>query len=134
MSIISSIAVSGMNVATLRLQVSAENVANAFTEGPLPGAGNPSGFPGAYVPLRVEQVDTAGGGTSASVVAVTPSYVSTYDPSAPFADGKGMVASPNVDLANEAAQQIMARYSYAADAAVVRIDSQMTSTLLDTVV
>jgi flagellar basal-body rod protein FlgC len=123
-----------MNVAMLRLQVSAGNVANAFTEGPLPGAANASGYPGAYVPLRVNQVDTAGGGTGATVGTVTPSYIATYDPGAPFADDKGMVASPNVDLTSEAIEQIMARYSFAANAAVVRVDAQVTATLLDTVV
>lgn len=134
MSTVSAIAVSGMNAAMLRLQVSAGNVANAFTEGPLPGAPNASGYSAAYVPLRVDQVDMAGGGTRASVGTVTPSFVATYDPDAPFADGEGMVASPNVDLADEAVKQIMARYSYAANAAVVRVDAQVTATLLDTVV
>lgn len=133
MSIASSIAVSGMAVASLRLQVSANNVANALSSGPLPGSANSAGYPTAYIPGRVDQIDSAGGGTSANVGAVSPSYVPAYDPTAPYADGTGMVASPNVDLAGEIVQQILARYTFAANAQVVRSDAQMTASLINIV-
>lgn len=42
-----------------------------------------------------------------------------------------MVAAPNVDLANEAVQQMMAGLTYAANAGVVRADNTMTSALLN---
>jgi flagellar basal body rod protein FlgC len=42
-----------------------------------------------------------------------------------------MVAAPNVDLANEAVQQMMAGLTYAANAGVVRADNPMTSALLN---
>jgi flagellar basal-body rod protein FlgC len=132
MSIASSIAVSGMAAAALRLQVSANNVANARSAGPLPGSANSAGFPAAYVPARVDQVDMAGGGTSATVGTISPGAVPAYDPTAPYADGNGMVASPNVDLASEIIQQLLARYSFAANAQVVRTDAQMTAALFDT--
>jgi flagellar basal-body rod protein FlgC len=41
------------------------------------------------------------------------------------------VASPNVDLTNEIVQQIVARYSFAANAQVVRADAQMMASLLN---
>jgi flagellar basal-body rod protein FlgC len=69
MSIVSSIAASGMAAATMRLQVSANKVANA--------------------------------------------------------------ASPDVDLAGEIVQQIMARVSFAANAQVMKTDAQMTAALFD---
>jgi flagellar basal-body rod protein FlgC len=131
MSIASSIAVSGMAVASLRLQVSANNVANALSAGPLPGSTNSVSYPAAYVPQRVDQFDSAGGGTDATVSVVSPSYLPVYDPTAPYADGNGTVASPNVDLAGEIVQQILARYSFAANAQVVRSDAQMTASLLN---
>jgi flagellar basal-body rod protein FlgC len=131
MSIASSIAVSGMNVASLRLQVSARNVANSRSDGPLPGSANAGNFPAAYVPRRVDQVDSAGGGTSATVSKVSPGYVSVFDPTAAYADGHGMVASPNIDLADEIVQQLLARFTFAANAQVVRTDAQMSKTLLD---
>lgn len=100
MSIASTIAVSGLSVASLRLQVAASNIANASSDGPLPGTPHPENFPSAYSALRINQVDNLGGGTSATVTNVLPPTVATYDPTAPYADGRGMVASPNVDLAN----------------------------------
>ena len=53
MSIISNIAVSGINAASLRLRVAASNIANARSDG--------------YVPKQVVQVDT-GQGTAATVL------------------------------------------------------------------
>ena len=131
MSIASTIAVSGLNVASLRLQVAASNIANASSSGPLPGTPNAENFPSAYSALRVNQVDNVGGGTSANVTNVAPATVPTYDPSAPYADGRGMVASPNVDLASELVQTLIARFSYAANAQVIRADAQMSATLFD---
>jgi flagellar basal-body rod protein FlgC len=126
-----SIAASGLVAAGRRLEVSASNVANISSSGPLPDAPNAAGFPAAYAPLRVDQVDVAGGGTAATVSAVSPSYVPQYDPSAPYADKNGLVAAPNVDLANEAVQQITARIEFAANAKVIQIESEMMKTLLD---
>ncbi|HSV25266.1 MAG TPA: flagellar basal body rod C-terminal domain-containing protein, partial [Xanthobacteraceae bacterium] len=129
MSIASTIAVSGLNVATLRLDVAASNIANALSDGPLPGAGNVENFPAAYTPLRVNQTDVVG--TSATVSAVSPATVPAHDPGAPFADSNGMVASPNVDLANELVQLLIARYTFAANAQVIRADAQMSAALLN---
>jgi flagellar basal-body rod protein FlgC len=42
-----------------------------------------------------------------------------------------MVASPNVDLANEFVQLMIARISYAANAQVIRADAQMSASLLN---
>jgi len=131
MSIALSVAASGLAAASLRLDVSAENVANALSFGPLPTAKNAAGFPPAYVPLRVDQTDVAGGGTSAKAVPVLPSYVPIYDPTAPYADNSGMVAAPNVDIGNELIQQLLARYTYAANAKTVSADAHMTRSLLD---
>jgi len=133
MSSILSIAVSGMTAASRRLEVSARNVANALSSGPT-AAADPAvkaSYPAAYVPLRVDQVETAGGGTVANVSPESPSSVETYDPQAPYADAKGMVAAPNVDLANEAVQQVVARYTFAMNAQVVRSYAQMMKSLLD---
>jgi flagellar basal-body rod protein FlgC len=131
MSIALSIAASGMAAAALLLQVSASNVANALSFGPLPTAKNSAGFPPAYIPLRVDQTDVAGGGTIGTVTADLPSYVPVYDPTAPFADSSGMVAAPNVDLESELIQQLLARYTFAANAKVVSTDAQMMNSLLD---
>ncbi|HKA75961.1 MAG TPA: flagellar basal body protein, partial [Pseudolabrys sp.] len=89
MSIASTIAISGLNAASLRLQVAASNIANSLSDGPLPDAANAASFPAAYTPLRVTQSEVAGGGTSAATTAVSPATVSIFDPTAPFADSVG---------------------------------------------
>jgi flagellar basal-body rod protein FlgC len=131
MSIASTIAVSGLSVASLRLQVAASNIANASSGGPLSSTPNPESFPPAYSALRVNQMDNFGGGTSATVTNVLPPTIATYDPTAPYADGRGMVASPNVDLASELVQVLVARFSYAANAQVIRVDAQMSAALFN---
>jgi flagellar basal-body rod protein FlgC len=132
MSLALSIATSGLAAATLRLNVSANNVANALSVGPLPDANAAVGFPAAYKPMQVVQTEVAGG-TAARIEAVLPFHVPVYDPEAPFADSGGMVAMPNVDLANEILQQMIAKFTYAANAKVISVDAKMTSTLLDIV-
>jgi flagellar basal-body rod protein FlgC len=131
MSIASTIAVSGLNVASLRLQVAASNIANSLSDGPLPDATSPEIFPAAYTPFQVNQSDLVDGGTSATVTAVTPPTISSFDPTAPFANSNGMVASPNVDLVNEFVQLMIARISYAANAQVIHADAQMSASLLN---
>jgi len=133
MSSILSIAASGMVAATQRLQVSAENVANANSDGPLPTAAPAiqAQYPAAYVTQRLDQVATAGGGTRAVVSNAQPGTVSAYDPAAPYADANGRVAAPNVDLANEAVQQLVARYAFAFNADVMRVYSKMMQSLVD---
>ena len=131
MSIASTIAVSGLNVATLRLQVAASNIADSLSDGPLQDAANANNFPAAYTPLRVTQTAVVGGGTSATISTVSPATVPAFDPTAAFADSNGMVASPNVDLANEIVQALLARYNFAANAQVLRTDAQMSAALLN---
>ena len=132
MSPVWSIATSGMAAATRRLEVSARNVANVLSAGPLPSASAAATASfSAYVPLRVDQVETAGGGTAANVSPVSPSSVPAYDPQAPYADANGMVAEPNVDLADEMVQQMVARYTFAMNARVLRTDADMMKSLLD---
>ena len=133
MSSISAIAVSGLNAAARRLQVSASNVANSQTTGALPNADGtvPAGAPTAYAPLALVQTATAGGGVQTSVTTVTPSTTAVFDPQAPFANQDGLVAAPNVDLAQEFVGQLLASYSFAANAAVLRADDQNNKALLD---
>ena len=131
MSIASAIAVSGLKVASLRLQVAASNIANSLSTGPLPDAANAENFPAAHSALRVNQTDAVGGETSATVTTITPVTVSYYEPTSPFADANGLVAGPNVDLANELVQLLVARYTFAANAQVIRADAQMSASLLD---
>ena len=133
MSSISAIALSGLNAASRRLQVSASNVANSQTTGALPNADGtvPAGAPRAYAPLELVQTASAGGGTQATVTTATPSTTAISDPQAPFANQNGLVAAPNVDLSQELVGQLIASYSFAANATVMKADDRMTKTLLN---
>lgn len=133
MSSILSIATSGMMAAETRLQVSANNVANASSDGPLPSASSAvqSQYPPAYAPQQVNQVAVQGGGTRTVVSNVQPSYQAVSDPTAPYANSSGQVAAPNVDLANEAIQQQLAQIEFASNAQVARVYSQMMQYLLN---
>lgn len=143
-----SIATSGLSAASLRLDVTASNIANVLTTGPLPatsgsgapggGAGsssNSSNLPAVYIPLQVNQVDQSSGGTSggtvATVSAVSPGFVAQSDPGAWFANQDGMVAAPNEDLASEFVQLLTAKYAFAANAKVVQSYANTTRSLLD---
>lgn len=139
-----SIATSGLSAASLRVNVAASNIANVRTTGPLPPSGasaaagsssTSSAYPAAYVPLRVDQVDQSSGstpgGTIATVSTVSPSYTAQSDPSAPYANQDGLVAAPNVDLANEFVQLATAKYSFIANAKVIQAYSETTESLLD---
>ena len=135
MNSILSISQSGLLAAEQRLQTSANNVANANSDGPLPSASSSarSQYPSAYTPQQVNQVATAGGGTQAVVSNVQPGSVAESDPNAPYANSSGQVAAPNVDFANEAVQQQLAQTSFASNAQVARVYSQIMQTLLDSV-
>jgi flagellar basal-body rod protein FlgC len=133
-SSISAIAVSGVNAAARRLEVSASNVANVMTTGALPAANGTvtAGAPQAYQALVLNETASANGGTQTSVTAAAPSYVAISDPRAPFANQDGLVAAPNVDISQEAINQMIASYSFTANAGVLKAEDQMTKTLLDT--
>jgi flagellar basal-body rod protein FlgC len=137
-----SIATSGLSAASLRLDVAANNIANALTTGPLPatsGSGAPAGgsssnnsnLPAVYVPLQVNQAAQSSGGTVATVSAVSPGFTAQSDPGAWFANQDGLVAAPNVDLASQFVQLLTAKYAFAANAKVVQSYADTTRSLLD---
>lgn len=133
MSSISTIALSGMKAATRRVEVSASNIANVVSTGALPNADGtvPAGAPTAYAPLEVVQTESAGGGTQTTVTTAKPSTTAVSDPQAPFANQDGLVAAPNVDLSQEMIGQMIASYSFAANATVMKVDAQMNKALLN---
>ena len=129
MSSVLSIATSGMAAAERRLEVSARNVANVSTTGPLDAA--PDDVRAAYAALRADQTETAGGGTAVTVRRASPATIAVSDPGSSFANADGLVAAPNVDFATEAVEQLVARYSFVANAAVIRAEDKMMKSLFD---
>jgi flagellar basal-body rod protein FlgC len=110
---VGSIAASGMRAAEQRLTVAAHNIANTTTG--VSTAGAWSNSTDTFQPLRADQVETPGGGTAVTVRAAL-----TTDTFA------------GVDLTSEAIQVVTARYTFAANVAVMRSAAQMQKVLLDT--
>ncbi len=129
-----STALSGMQAATARLAASASNVANVRSTGPLPAA-EPGVAPAdgrrAYVPVDVIQRGDPSGGVATAYAPRRPAHVPEYAPGSPDADGRGLVAAPNVDLAAEAVSRIEALLAFKANAAVARATDRMMESALD---
>jgi flagellar basal-body rod protein FlgC len=135
-----SIAASGMNAASLRLEAAASNIANAQTEGVLPPPrplAQPAGtqapeLQAVYDPRWVDQVSlsSGAGGVSASIKA-RPDYSPAYKPDATYADAKGFVAVPNVDMAQETVGLITAQQSFKANMSVYQTADAMQQALLN---
>ncbi len=126
MNTLSSIALSGVNAATLRAQAAASNIANVRSNGAAPGAAGPA----AYTPLEVEQAATGYGGVDAKLAPAAREALLAYDPSAPYANSAGFVTMPDVDLASEFLQLMTARQSFAANLQVLRTSDEMLGDVL----
>jgi flagellar basal-body rod protein FlgC len=105
-----AIAASGMATASASLTASASNIANMQTVEPVP----------------------ASGGVTTAPSSALPNFSLAYDPSAPFANLQGMVATPNVDPVAETVNQMSASEAYRADLAAFETASKNFKALLDT--
>jgi flagellar basal-body rod protein FlgC len=107
------IAGTGLDVHRKWLDAISDNIANVNTARPT----DENAFQARYV------VAQAGEGTSGVYVqgAAWGSAEGrlTYDPDNPLADDQGMVRMPDIDLASQMSQLIMAQRGYEANAAVV---------------
>lgn len=108
-------AVSGLTVASQRLLVSANNTANASTIN--------------YRPQQVTSVAAPLAGTLGTIQPREPAFVKAYQPSSLLADAEGFVNAPNVDLASEAVDGVMASVAYQVNAAVIKKVREMEESL-----
>ena len=120
---------------TVRIGVSASNVANATTRGALPGADGttPEGQPPAPTALRT--VQTAGPESAAAprarAVPANPPFSPVFEPDSPFADGAGLVAAANVSLLQETVDQLGALRSFQANLQTVKAADEIVRSTLD---
>ena len=124
MSIFSAINTSGTGLSTFRtwIDVIANNMANINTVKPTSGAA----FQAQYV--QAEDIaagtggtaDQAGGGVRISALPLSSAAGRlTYQPSNPLADARGYVRLPDIDMAEQMGNLIMAQRAFQANAAVV---------------
>lgn len=116
-----SVALSGLKANTTKVGVHANNIANAGNI----GARRPEGGPAPYTPQDVVMIADALGGVQTRVTDRDPAFVLAPDPGSAYADDNGVVAVPNVDMATEIVGMNIAKNSYAANAAVIKVASAM---------
>jgi len=110
MSTITGIAQSGLDAAARRVDVSANNVANALTDG--------------FVPSRVSSADLAGGG-------VTTSVAKALDPVAEARADQAMLAPSRTDLVTEIVAQSEAARLYQANLASLKTADELFEAALE---
>jgi flagellar basal-body rod protein FlgC len=121
MSIFSAISTSGTGLSTFRtwIDVIANNMANVNTVKPTSGAA----FQAQYVQaedIAAQSADEAGGGVRISALPLSSAEGRlTYQPSNPLADARGYVRLPDIDMAEQMGNLIMAQRAFQANAAVV---------------
>lgn len=138
-----SIGLSGLTAATTRLAARASNIANATSDGSVAasaaaasgaaasGATTPPSDAVAYRAVSANIVATAGGGTRTLIAPTSPAFIQEYQPDSAFADAKGLVAAPNVDLGAEITGQIQDGAYAKANAAVIRAADDLLRKAID---
>ncbi len=128
-----SIAVSGLRAQSTRLAATASNIANASTSGTVPSSDPSAPASTLYTPVTVDFSSQAGGGVSAQVRPDPNAYSVIYDPSSVHADGNGLVAVPDVDLAEQAVNLLESKALYKANVSVIKVQDELLGDLLDTI-
>lgn len=128
-----SIALSGLRAQTTRLAATASNIANASTAGSVPSADPSAPASTVYTPVTVDFSSQAGGGVSAQVRPDPNAYSVIYDPSSVHANAEGLVAVPDVDLAEQLVNLIETKALFKANVSVIKTQDEMLGDLLDTI-
>lgn len=124
-----SVLLSGLVAQSQRLAASANNIANVSTTGRLPTADSPATT--VYKPLSVTLTTQEMGEVHAHVVEAQNGYTAVYSPSSPYANEQGLIAAPNVDLAQEIVSIIETKIAYQADARGIKAQQKMMDELLN---
>lgn len=127
-----NIALSGLEAATKRVSASASNIANLQTTGSVEEDGQAP-----YDPLTTQQtslnIDGTGAGVRTDIVSANRPFVPTYSPDSPFANSEGLIGVPNINLAEEAVNLLLAEVSYKANIATLKTADELSDDLLSIV-
>lgn len=123
---------SGLSVERLRMDVTAENLANAQTTGyrRKDVVVQQSGVPGTFA-AALSKARGANGVQVAGIVEDSSPGRRIYDPSHPDADAQGYVTLPNVSSVTEMVDLISASRAYEADVTAMQTAKQMFTRTLD---
>ena len=126
------IAVSGLRAQRTRMNVIAQNIANAMS----PVTAKGGAFRRQMTILRGESITPIAAvdklGVEVKEIASDPSPLRrVFEPGNPYADADGYVEYPNIDLAVEMVDLVSAQRAYEANIAVVLSSKRMTQKALD---
>ncbi|MCC6697686.1 MAG: flagellar basal body rod protein FlgC [Candidatus Hydrogenedentes bacterium] len=126
------IAVSGLRAQRTRMNVIAQNIANAMS----PVTAKGGAFRRQMTILSGEPVTPIASvdklGVEVKQIATDPSPLRrVYEPGNPYADADGYVEYPNIDLAVEMVDLVSAQRAYEANIAVVLSSKRMTQKALE---
>ncbi len=126
-------ALSGAIAAARREEVVASNVANLRSRAAPRNSTDTTAADGTplFRPGQVVETSVQTGGVRASVVAVDPTSIQQVEPDAPDADAAGAVDRPNVDLAQQQANQIVAQRAFQANLKVIQTADELDKALLN---
>jgi len=136
------VSASGLTAERLRMNVVAENLANAQTtrgangqpyrrkEVVLSEVGQGGAF-GATLASAMGNGARSGGVEVAGIVEDASNFKTVYDPGHPDADAKGYVKMPNVDTVSEMVDLISASRAYEANVTAMQAAKQMFTKTLD---
>ena len=122
-------ALSGFNAATQRLNVSANNVANATSTRTRNADGSTSNKP--YVPLQLEQSTQANGGVTTHMAPISQSSLPFYDPTNVTVDANGITQYPNVDVAQQLVQTQLSSYDAQGNLSVMKAQKNVFNSLIN---
>jgi flagellar basal-body rod protein FlgC len=120
----SAISQSGLSAATLRLNVSASNLANLDDTSPV-------GAASAYQPSTVVQAPQLSGGVSAQAVTLSSAQLLAYDPAAAIANEQGLIQKPEIDPVSQITNQLAAKRAFAFNLDALKAAEEDQRSLLD---
>ena len=125
-----AVAASGMRVQSDRMKVISENIANADSTSPVPGA-DPYRRKVSTVTSKFDRELGASLVETGKTINDKSEFRSQYDPGNPNADKQGYVKLPNVDSLVEIMDMREAQRSYEADLSVMESTKQMLAKTVD---
>jgi flagellar basal-body rod protein FlgC len=129
-----------MQAASKRIEVAAANIVNAHDTAPprkepvRPVGGAAESAPsddGLYRPGRVLQTTVEDGGTRAHVLTKEPARHTDFAPNEPMANEEGLVDRPNIDIASELVDTMLAQRAYEAAIKAVQARDRVLGITID---
>jgi flagellar basal-body rod protein FlgC len=123
MTPVAAIALSGLTAATLKLNASASNLANAGDERAVGSA--------AYSPVGVVNSAAPGGGVTAQAVTLRSPSLVVFNPGSPVANAQGLVETPDISPIAEVSNQLAASHAFVVSLEALKVANDEEKTLLD---